>query len=132
LGKEEANMAKRVMDRRALRAQADAAERLESETEGQGTETSPVGDEVNKPEKAAKAKEKGPPKPRKTKPRVPKAPLRMRFVWTVFTNSYQPVAKFDYANKAEADAQAAKLTAEKRVAHFVIAVKEPIETEVGP
>lgn len=122
-------MAKRVMDRRALRAQADAAERLESEPEGQGAETSPVGDDVNKPEKITKAKEKGPPKPRKSKARAPKIPLRMRFVWTIFTNSYQPVAKFDYANKAEADAQAAKLTTEKRVPHFVIAVKEPMEGE---
>jgi hypothetical protein len=115
------------MDRRALRAQADAAERLEAGPEGQ--ETTPVGDEVNKPEKTAKAKEKGAPKPRKTKARAPKVPLRMRFVWTIFTNSYQPVAKFDYANKAEADAEAARLTTEKRVAHFVIAVKEAIETE---
>lgn len=112
-------MAKRVMDRRALRAQADAAERVEGgaepAVEGAGGEA------------VAEKKPKAPAKPRKPRARAVKAPIRMRLVWTVFNNSNHPVAKFDYPKKDEADATAARLAAEKKVPHFVIAVKEPME-----
>jgi hypothetical protein len=37
------------------------------------------------------------------------------------------VAKFDYPKRAEAEALAAKLTADKKSTHFVQAVKEPME-----
>jgi hypothetical protein len=117
-------MAKRVMDRRVLRAQAEAAERLETET-GVVGEAGEAGAEVG----AVPKKKKADPKPRKPRTRAAKGPIRMRVVWTVFNNSNHPVAKYDYPKKEEADAHAARLFAEKKIPHFVIPVKEPMEVK---
>ena len=51
----------------------------------------------------------------------------MKVVWGVFNNSNQRVAAYEYPKRAEADAHAAKLTADKKSTHFVQPVKEPIE-----
>jgi hypothetical protein len=122
-------MAKRVMDRRVLRAQAEAAERLEGGPEGEVAEQ-PAGDDAvaPKPKRASRAKT-GEAKPRKPRARAAKVPVRMRVVWTVFNNSNHPVAKYDYPRKEEADAHAARLTTEKKVTHFVMPVKEPMEVK---
>jgi hypothetical protein len=117
-------MAKRVMDRRALRAQAEAAERLGAETGVEGAPVEAGGEAVEAPKK-----KKAEAKPRKPRARAIKAPIRMRVVWTVFNNSNHPVAKYDYPKKEEADAHAARLFAEKKIPHFVIPVKEPMEVK---
>jgi hypothetical protein len=119
-------MAKRVMDRRTLRAQADAAERLEGDAGAATGEAVVAGEETV----VAPKKKKAEPKPRKPRARTPKAPVRMRIVWTVFNNSNHPVAKYDYPKKDEADAHAARLAVEKKIPHFVIPVKEPIEEKL--
>lgn len=121
-------MAKRVMDRRALRAQADAAERREGDHDVEDTDKSAGDDEsgTKKPKKAAKSKEKSATaKPKKTK--RSKAVVRMRLVWTVFNNSNQAIAKYEYPHKAEADAHAERLKKEKNITHFVMPVKEQME-----
>ncbi len=123
-------MAKRIMDRRALRAQADAAERREGELEGEDTGIAGSGDEAagEIAEKPARAKAKSAtPKVRKTKPRASKAAPRMRIIWTVCDNSTKTVARYQYPQREEADAHAARLTAEKNVRHFVMPIKEAIE-----
>lgn len=124
-------MAKRVMDRRALRAQGEAAERRESEVEDKDTKVTTEGDEegAKKKKKATKVKEKSATaKPKKTK-RSSKTPVRMRVVWTVFNNSSQAVAKYDYPRKADAQAHADRLIKEKNITHFVMPVKEPMEVK---
>ena len=56
--------------------------------------------------------------------------VRLRVVWGVFNNSNQPVAKFDYPKKQEAEAHAAKLTEEKKgQTFFVQPIKEAIAEE---
>ena len=122
-------MAKRVMDRKALRAQADAAERREGDLAVEDTDQGAGDDEAGtkKTKKAAKPRVKSATaKPRKTK-RSSKVNVRMRIVWTVFNNSSQPVAKYDYPRKAEADAHAERLKKEKNITHFVMPVKEQME-----
>lgn len=124
----EKNMAKRVMDRKALRAQAEAAERRDSQLEGEDTEVSAGDDEdgAKKKKKTTKVKEKSATaKPKKTK-RASKASIRMRIVWTVYNNSNQAVAKYDYPRKAEAEAHRDRLMKEKNVTHFIMPVKEPM------
>lgn len=120
-------MAKRVMDRKALRAQAEAAERLEEKD----TDTAAGDDDsgTKKKKKTAKTKEKSATtKVRKTK-RSTKSNVRMRVVWTVFNNSSQPVAKYEYPRKAEAEAHAERLKKEKNITHFVMPVKEQMEVK---
>lgn len=121
-------MAKRVLDRRALRAQGEAAERREAELDDKDSDTAAGDDEggSKKKKKTTKVKEKSAAKPRKTK-RSTKANVRMRVVWTVFNNSSQAIAKYEYPRKAEADAHAERLKKEKNITHFVMPVKEQME-----
>ena len=134
-------MARRVLNRRELRADYDAAERRkqdddeleeggeeeedESEEEASGEEE--AGEEEEEVEEAPKKKKAPPKEPKpKTRSRASKV-TRMKVVWGVFNNSNQRVATFDYPKRKEADEKAAQLTADKKSTHFVQPVKEPIE-----
>jgi hypothetical protein len=148
---------RRVLDRKALRADNEAAERREEEAEeteeeeeedededeegeGEGDgeeEASGGGDDDDEgggdedDEDAPKKKKKKAPKPKapaKTKPRSRAAKVvRMKVVWGVFNNSNQRVATYEYPKRKEADEHANRLTADKKSTHFVQPVKEPIE-----
>jgi hypothetical protein len=91
--------------------------------EAEGGEEGEEGDDEEAPKKK-KPKAKPKPKPKRT--RVAKV-TRMRLTWGVFNNSNQMVKDFDYPQKAEAEAHAAKLMAEKKSTHFVQPVKVAIE-----
>lgn len=142
-------MGRRIMNRKELRADYDAAERRqadadneteeeevdEEEEEGEeGEEADAEGDEDvgdeedddGAPKKKAKKKKVVAKvvKPKRT--RTPKV-TRMKVVWGVFSNSNQRVAVYDYPKKKEADEHAARLTTDKKSTHFVQPVKEPIE-----
>lgn len=130
-------MAKRILNRKELRADYDAAERRhqddEDETEDveeeadDEEEEAPAAEEAGEEaaeEEEAPKKRKKPAKPR-TRSRSAKA-TRMRVVWGVFNNSHVCVATYEYPKKKEADEHAAKLTSDKRSTHFVQPVKEAI------
>lgn len=154
-------MARRIMNRKELRANYDAAERreggkaeeAEDEEEGEDEEEEEEGeeeggedegepsdeaddeegggedDDEDAPKKKKKKKPKPPPKPAakpKSRSRAVKI-VRMKVIWGVFNNSNQRVATYEYPKRAEADAHAARLTADKKTTHFVQPVKEPIE-----
>lgn len=132
-------MARRTLNRRALRDQAEAAERrkeeeeLEEDEDEETDEESESDEEENgdeeeiSDEEAPKKKKKKPVKEKTTKRSRTAKVTRMKAVWTVFNNSHQPVARFDYAKKAEADALANKLMTDKKSTHFVQLIKEPME-----
>lgn len=134
-------MARRILNRKDLRADYEAAERrkdeeevldeeeedededddLEEDVEEAGLDDE---DEEEAPRKRKPTKE---PKP-KTKPRSRAAKVaRMKVVWGVFNNSNQRVAVYEYPKRKEADEHAARLTADKKSTHFVQPVKEPME-----
>jgi hypothetical protein len=137
-------MARRILNRKDLRADYEAAERRkqdedEDELEGDEEETDEADEEVEaeadedegaeEEEEAPKKKKKAPakePKPKRT--RTPKQ-VRMKVVWGVYNNSNQCVAKFDYPKRKEADEHAAKLSAAKNPpqAFFVQPIKEAME-----
>jgi hypothetical protein len=152
-------MGRRVLNRKEMRNDFDAAERttkeeeeVEDEEEGDEDDEEEEGDDeaeesdddaaaadeddesgedddedAPKKKKKKKVKPKAVPKPKaKSRSRVAKV-VRMRVVWGVFSNSNQMVASYEYPKKAEAEAHAARLIAEKRSTHFVQPVKEPIE-----
>jgi hypothetical protein len=149
-------MGRRILNRKELRADFDAAERRkgddedvvdeegetedeedeekgddEEEAEGEADaegEAEGEGDEEDAPvpvkkKKAAKAPKVAKPKSRSRAAKV----VRMRQVWGVFNNSHQCVATYEYPKRKDAEAHAAKLTADKKNTHFVQPVKEPIE-----
>ena len=149
-------MGRRILNRKDLRADFEAAERRKSEEEtdeeeedgqedddeedeedeegeeAEGGEEAEIGDEDEDLEEAPKKKKKKVVKEVKPKPksrsRAAKV-VRMKVVWAVFNNSNQRVAVYDYPKRKEADEHAAKLTADKKSTHFVQPVKEPIVEE---
>jgi hypothetical protein len=98
-------MARKVLNRRELRAAAEAA--------GE-TEEAPA-------KKAAK-------KPAARKSRAkPAKEVRLKAFWGVFNQSMKRVGLFEYADRKQADKKAADLTASGKSPHFVQLVKEAIE-----
>jgi hypothetical protein len=103
-------MARRTLNRRELRAEAEAAEAM-----GIGN-----GPDARKPPRT------------KSEPSLrpkPAAAPRMRVVWAVCDVGGRTVAKFDYTSKADAEALVAKLKTQGKGMHFVRSLKEPIQPD---
>ena len=98
-------MAKKILNRKELRAQAEEAEA--------------AGGEEGKKAKKAPAK-------RKSRSKTPKE-VRLKAFWAVYNQSMKPVFKFEYNEKKHADKKAAELTANGKSPHFVQLLKEVIE-----
>ena len=98
-------MARKILNRKELRAEQEAAERASG-----GEKPA-----VKKP--AAK---------RKSRTKVVKE-VRLKAFWGVFTQSLRRVALFEHSQRAEADKKAADLTESQKSPHFVQLVKEVIE-----
>jgi len=106
-------MARKVVNRKELRAEAEAAEALQAA--GQGPEG-----------KKAKAKgEKKAPAKRKSRSKTAE-PERRKLFYGVFNQSAKRIALFDFSQRKAAEAKAQELTASGKNQHFVMKVKEPI------
>jgi hypothetical protein len=144
-------MAGRILNRRELRRQSDAAESArpedvedEAEAVEEDEEEPEEGEEAAEgpeeegaeeaPAKKAKAKAKAKAKPKAVrKPRKTKAALRMRARWGVFDSSMKQVAVFDYKDRAAADAKVAELLATRKTGTFFVQmVKEPMPEDAAP
>ena len=103
-------MARRTLNRRELRAEAEAAEALglnrASETDSRKS-----------------SRDRSEPPPLRSKPI---AGPRMRMVWAVCDMGGRTVATFEYAQKSDAEAHIAQLKAKGKGPHFLRSVKEPI------
>ena len=97
-------MARKVVNRKELREEAEAAERLGATKK-----------------KTAKKKAT-----RKSRAKTPKE-VRLKAFWGVFSQSLTPVAMFEYAQRKEADKKAKELSESKKSPHFVQIVKKVIE-----
>jgi hypothetical protein len=100
-------MAKKILNRKELRAQHD-----EAEAAGLG-------------EKGEKAAKKAPAK-RKSRAKTPKE-VRLKAFWGVFNQSMKPIVKFEYNERKYADKKAAEMSASGKSPHFVQLIKEVIE-----
>jgi hypothetical protein len=98
-------MARKILNRKELRAENDAAER------GEATEK--------------KAEKKAPVK-RKSRAKVAKE-VRLKAFWGVFNQSLRRISLFEYSQREEADKKAADLSESQKTPHFVQIVKEVIE-----
>jgi hypothetical protein len=124
-------MAGRILNRRELRQQSDAAdanresddtaEEVDAEVEADAEEG-----EDGKPAKKAKgkAKAKAPKTPKVRKPRKVKAPPRQRVRWGIFDAGMKQIAVFDYNQRAAADEKLVDLQSKKKGLHFIQLVKE--------
>lgn len=105
-------MARKVLNRKELREENDAAER------------------EAKPKKKAipKTDEEGKKKPAKRKSRAKTAKeVRLKAFWGVFNQSMKRVALFDYSQRKQAEKKAAELSTSAKSPHFIQPVKEVIE-----
>jgi hypothetical protein len=110
-------MAGRILNRRALREQAEQVEQSEALASDRAVVAIP-------PKKPRKTKAAAEPKVKKT--RAKKASPRLRARWGVFDSGMKQVAIFDYNQRAAADAKLADLLARKKSIHFLQIVKEPM------
>ena len=110
-------MARKVVNRKELRAENEAAEALAKAAGEAG------GDEAGKKAKA-KGEKKAPAK-RKSRSKTAE-PERRRLFWGVFNQSAKRVALFDFSQRKAAEAKAGELTAAGKNQHFVMKVKEAI------
>lgn len=110
-------MAGRLLNRRALREQADHVEQREAIV----PDTPPVAAPASKSRKA-----KVPAAPKAKKANVKKASPRMRARWGVFDGGMKQLAIFDYNQRATAEEKVADLLAKKKGPYFLQMVKEPM------
>ncbi len=108
-------MARKVVNRKELRAENDAAERL-------GTPAAPAK------KKAVKLNADGTVKvPVKRKSRAKAAKeVRLKAFWGVFNQSMKRVALFEYSQRKQADQKAEDMSGSQKTPHFVQLVKEAI------
>ena len=111
-------MARKILNRRELREEVEASERVEgAEKLGQPE----VQQEEGEKSKSAK-------KPAKRKARVKTVKeVRLKAFWGVFSQSLNQVTQFEYSQRAEADKRAAELTESRKNPQFVQLVKKVIE-----
>jgi hypothetical protein len=103
-------MARRTLNRRELRAAAEAAEALGISNELESKQTPRA-----RPEPARRPK--------------PATMPRMRVVWAVCDVGGRTVATFDYPCKTDALALIARLKTQGKGTHFLRALKEPIQPD---
>jgi hypothetical protein len=98
-------MARKVLNRRELRKENDAAEQAGA---------------------APEAPAKKPPAKRKSRPKVAKE-VRLKAFWGVFNQSMRRIAVFEYSERPQAQKKASELSESQKSPHFVQLVKEVIE-----
>ena len=102
-------MARKVLNRKELRAESETAERLEAEKK-----------------KTAKKKVVNKKTKRKSRAKAAKE-VRLKAFWGVFNQSLKRVALFEYAERKKADKKAKEMSDSQKTPHFVQLVKEVIE-----
>jgi len=108
-------MARKVLNRKELREESEAAERKEAEQKK-------VKKTSKKTTKTAKKKTVK----RKSRAKVAKE-VRLKAFWGVFNQSLRRVALFEYSERAKAQKKAKDLSQSAGTPHFTQLVKEVIE-----
>jgi hypothetical protein len=103
-------MARKVLNRKELRAEAEAAEGMAAETTTK---------------KKAKSGEAKVPVKRKSRAKTAKE-VRLKAFWGVFNQSMKRVALFEYSERKQADQKAEELSVSQKTPHFVQLEKVPI------
>jgi hypothetical protein len=101
-------MARKILNRKELRKESDAAEGRESEKGAKAA--APKKTPVKRKSRAKAAKE-----------------VRLKAFWGVFNQSMRRITVFEYSQEKEARKKAEELTESQKSPHFVQLVKEVIE-----
>jgi hypothetical protein len=109
-------MARKVVSRKELRAEVEAAEALKSAGGAAAAEDG---------KKAKPKAEKKAPAKRKSRSKT-QEPERRKLFWGVFNQSLKRIALFDHTQRKAAEAKAGELSSSGKSPHFVMKVKEAI------
>src|SRR5271163_3957442 len=101
-------MARKVLNRKELRAENDAAE---------AADAGDAGEKAKVKKKAVK---------RKSRAKTAKE-VRLKAFWGVFNQSMKRVALFEYSQRKQAEKKATELSTSQKTPHFIQPVKEVIE-----
>jgi len=112
-------MARKVVNRKELRAQNDAAEAREK-TKKPSKEKTPKVKKEKAPKDPAKVAAKKPSRKKAAKE------SRMKAFWGVYNQGMKRLALFEYSDRKAAEKKAADLMASSRTSHFIQLVKEAI------
>ncbi|HEX3998342.1 MAG TPA: hypothetical protein VHX65_07325 [Pirellulales bacterium] len=119
-------MARKILNRKELRAAGEAAEAAEAADE---VEDADEGDGDDGEEGGAKKKaKKAAPKratARKSRAKTAKEVRRKAF-WGIFNQTGKRVHLFEYSERKQADKKAGELTASQKTPHYVAIVKDEI------
>ena len=116
-------MARKVVNRKELRAQNDAAEAREKTKKSPKEKATKEKTPKAKKEKVAKDPTKAAKKPSRKKTAKE---ARMKAYWGVYNQGMKRLAMFEYSDKKAAEKKAADLMASSRTNHFIQLVKEAI------
>jgi hypothetical protein len=111
-------MARKTVNRKALRAEVEAAEALGKTAK----KTKAAGEKKKAAEKAPKAPKEKKPAAKKTTRKKAAKETRMKAYWGVFNQAMKKLVTFEYADKRAAEKKASELGS----THFVQLLKEPI------
>ncbi|MHC4176418.1 MAG: hypothetical protein ACYSWU_02865 [Planctomycetota bacterium] len=103
-------MARKILNRKELREEAESAADQEAEEKKSPTKTV---------KKKVKAK-------RKSRAKTAKE-VRLKAFWGVFNQSLRRVALFEYSERKQAEKKAKEMSASQKTPHFVQLAKEVIE-----
>jgi len=117
-------MARKVVNRKELRAQSDAAEARDKDKPAKAKSSKEKPVKVKK-EKAVKDPSKIAAKKTVRKKKPPKE-VRLKAFWGVFNQGMKRLALFEYSDRKAAEKKAADLMASARTSHFIQLVKEAI------
>jgi hypothetical protein len=112
-------MARKVVSRKELRDQHEAAERA-------GAAAEPEKKKVAKRAPAKRAPAKRAPAKRKSRAKEP-VEVRMRVMWGVYSQAMKLVDTFAHDEKKAAEKKASSLSQSGKTPHFVQKIKQPIE-----
>jgi hypothetical protein len=104
-------MARKIVDRKAKRAEADAAAKRPATKKAATTKKSDTATAAPKRKSRAKSSKE----------------VRLKAFWGVFNQSLKRVALFEHSEKKQADQKAKDLTASGKSPHFVQPVKEAVQ-----
>ncbi len=112
-------MARRILNRKELREEVEAVQRVEA---GEELAVEPAAPAKVAAEKAAPKKVVR----RKSRAKANKE-VRLKAFWGVFSQSLNQVAQFEYNQREEAAKKAEELSGSRKSPHFVQLVKKVIE-----
>jgi hypothetical protein len=119
-------MARKILNRKELRAAGEAAEAAEAADDADDVENDDGEDGEGKPKK--KGAKKAAPKratARKSRAKTAKEVRRKAF-WGIFNQTGKRVHLFEYSERKQADKKAGELTLSQKTPHYVAIVKDEI------